>query len=302
MKKLCGESKMRTSIDRIAEERVAAGVPNSYSDRRTAAVMDAARQAAGVPPPAANRASSQTNNQEKKRRQQQGEIRIRSEQIAQRNEKKRQKQLQEMMRRQRQAEMNAQNERRRVAENNAATFIPHPLALPPSSLTMRKAMSVPPPMPVLSTSSQTFNASSSSQPPSQPITQPTARFPVSSTAQNTATLYQQLPQLPPMPQPSSYPPLSTTQGVSLSALPAGPSRTSDIAADFSRLNMNDEPQMMPLGSPTRYEGDSMDSAAPQQSSSHRRARQKHRPSNDNNRTPTRAAPSRYVFQHLFPFS
>ncbi|KAK0447262.1 hypothetical protein EV421DRAFT_1706830 [Armillaria borealis] len=177
--------KQNEDINRqIAEERAAAGVPNGYSDRRTTAVMDAARQAAGVTPPAANGTSSQANNQEEKRRQQQEEMRIRSEQIAQRNEEKRQKQLQEMMQRQQQAERNAQNERRRIAENNAAT----------------------------------------------------------------------------------YPPLPTTRGVSLSAPPAGPSRTSDIAADFSQLNMNDEPRMMPLESPTRYEGDSTDSEAPQQSS------------------------------------
>ncbi|KAK0224236.1 hypothetical protein IW262DRAFT_1269407 [Armillaria fumosa] len=146
----------------IAEERAAAGAPSSYSDRRTAAVMDAARQAAGVTPPAANGTSSQANNQEAKRRQQQEEMRIRSEQIAQRNEEKRQKQLQEMMQRQQQAERNAQT--------------------------------------------------------------------------------------------------------SSSAPPAGPSRTSDLSADLSQLNMNDEPRMMPLESPTRYEGDSTDSEAPQQSS------------------------------------
>ncbi|KAK0184520.1 hypothetical protein F5146DRAFT_938575 [Armillaria mellea] len=166
----------------IAEERAAAGAPSSYSDRRTAAVMDVARQAAGVAPPAANGTSSQANNQEEKRRQQQEEMRLRSEQIAQRNEEKRQKQVQEMVQRQQQAERNAQNERRRIAENNAATFVPPPPALPPSSMTMR------------------------------------------------------------------------------------PSRTSDLAADFSQLNMNNEPRMMPLESPTRYEGDSTDSEAPQQSS------------------------------------
>lgn len=190
------------------------------------------------------------------------------------------------MQRQRRAERNTQNEGRRMAKNNAATFIPPPPALPPSSLTMREATSAPPPttMPVPLTSSQTFNASSSSQPRAYP----TARFPVSSaSAHNTATFYQQLPQLPPIPPPSYYSLLPTARLASSSAPPADPSWTSDdVAADFFQLTIKDEPRMMPLESTTPYEGYLADSEASQQSSSYRRARQE------------QAAPSRYVFQHV----
>ncbi len=131
-----------------------------------------------------------------------------------------------------------------------------PPALPPSLLTMHETTSPPPPMtmPVLSTSSQTFNASSSSQPRAYP----TARFPVSSaSAHNTATFYRQLPQLPPIPSPSCYSSLPTARLALSSAPPADPLWTSDdVAADFFQLNIKDEPRMMPLESMTPYEGDS----------------------------------------------
>ncbi len=263
----------------MSEERAAAGASNGYFDRRTAAVMDAT----GVPSPKANGAIYQTNiSREEKRRRQQEEMSILSEKIVHWQGNEKSYGQQEMMQRQQRAERNTQNEQGRMAKNNAATSIPPPPALPPSLLTMHETTSPPPPMtmPVLSTSSQTFNASSSSQPRAYP----TARFPVSSaSAHNTATFYRQLPQLPPIPSPSCYSSLPTARLALSSAPPADPLWTSDdVAADFFQLNIKDEPRMMPLESMTPYEGDSTDLEA----SSYRRARQ------------TQAAPSRYVFQHV----